>query len=74
VSDYFSKKDKEKKSFLKRGESGEQLREKDYEHLTCLNVKKGYTIGGICLFEGELIIRKGGREERKKKMSISCGI
>jgi hypothetical protein len=73
VSEYFSKKEKEKRSLMSR-ESSEQFREEDYKAYYCLNVKKGYTIGGICLFEGEIISRKDGREERRKKMSVSCSI
>jgi hypothetical protein len=72
VSDYFSKKDKEKKSLMSRSEGSDQFREQDYKDFTCINVKKAYTIGSICLFEGEIVVKKAGREE-KRRMSISCG-
>lgn len=74
MSEYFSKKDKEKRLLLCRGEGSDVFREEDYKQSPCLNVKKGYTIGGICLFEGEIVLRENGREQRRRKMSVSCGV
>lgn len=44
---------------LDRFEGSNFLKEEDLNQYPYrLNVKKGYTFGNICLFEGEIIIRK----------------